>query len=330
MYYNSILKTIGNTPLVKINMESPATVLAKLEHLNPSGSLKDRPALFMIEEAERQGQLKPGGTIIDASSGNYGISLAMIGAIKGYSVIICVPDRTSKEKQQTIKAYGAEVIVCPDTANVENPKGYHNQAIKLHKKIPNSFMPNQYLNITNAIAHYNSTGPEIWHQTEGKITHFISGAGTCGTISGVGKYLKEQNPTIKVIGIDSPNSFRATKGNPKQYQIEGIGIDLDSPVVDYSLMDEIIEVSDENAFSYVPLLASKYGFLVGLSSGAVAYAAINYTKQLTKDDIVVIIFGDSGRAYLTKNIFAESKSEQLKPVTNKLRRHTFSNQKQIL
>ncbi|TET05980.1 cysteine synthase family protein [Candidatus Dependentiae bacterium] len=330
MYYNSLLKTIGNTPLVKINLESPASILAKLEYLNPSGSLKDRPALFMIEEAERKGLLKAGNTIIDASSGNYGISLAMIGAIKGYSVIICVPEKTSTEKQQTIKAYGAELIVCPDTANVEDPNSYHNLAIKLSKEIPNSFIPNQYLNLSNTETHYKSTGPEIWHQTEGKITHFIAGAGTCGTISGVGQYLKQQNPAIKIIGVDSPNSFRATKGNPKPYQIEGIGIDLDSPVVDYTVMDEIIEVSDKDAFSYVPLLASKYGFLVGLSSGAVAYATAQYTKQLTKDNYVVIIFGDSGRAYLTKNIFAESKSEQSKSVTNRLRRHTLSNQKQIL
>jgi len=224
----------------------------------------------------------------------------------------------------------AELNVCPDTANVEDPNSYHNLAIKLSKEIPNSFIPNQYLNLSNTETHYKSTGPEIWHQTEGKITHFIAGAGTCGTISGVGQYLKQQNPAIKIIGVDSPNSFRATKGNPKPYQIEGIGIDLDSPVVDYTVMDEIIEVSDKDAFSYVPLLASKYGFLVGLSSGAVAYATAQYTKQLTKDNYVVIIFGDSGRAYLTKNIFAESKSEQSKSVTNRLRRHTLSNQKQIL
>lgn len=304
MYYNSLLDTIGNTPLVKIGLGTPATIFAKLEYFNPGGSLKDRPALFMVEEAERQGLLKPGYILIDASSGNYGIALAMIGAIKGYPVIICVPERTSQEKKQAIKAYGAQLIIGKDTDQMASPDSYHAIAERLHKENPNSFMPNQYLNTANAQAYYQSLGPEIWKQTTGKITHFIAGAGTCGTLCGTGRYLKEQNPTIKIIGIDTPNSFRATKGNPKPYQIEGIGVDMDSEMVDYSVIDEMIEVPDEKAFAFLPGLASKQGFLVGLSSGAVAYAAQQYAQYLSKNDCVVIIFGDSGRSYLTKNIFA--------------------------
>jgi len=297
--HDSLLNTVGNTPLVKINLKSPATVWAKLEYLNPSGSLKDRSARYMIEQAEKNGQLKPGDTIIDASSGNYGIALAMIGAIKGYKVIICVPDRTSPEKQQTIKAYGADLVVCPDTADLDNPCGYHTKAEQIHHEIPNSFMPNQYSNPANAEGNYHSLGKEIWNQTKGKITHFIAGAGTCGTLTGAGRYLKEQNPNIKIIGIDSPNSFRSTKGNPKPYNIEGIGVDLDSELVDYSAIDEFIEISDKDAFSYVPALASR-GFLVGLSSGAVACAIERYSKHLSEHDCVVTIFGDSGRSYLSK------------------------------
>jgi len=308
MPYKSLLDGIGNTPLVNIHLSTPPTVYAKLEYLNPSGSLKDRPALFMIEDAEERGLLKPGDTIVDASSGNYGISLAMIGALKGYSVVICVPDRTSQEKQLAIKAYGAELIVCKDTADLHDPNGYHTMAEKLHEDIPNSFMPNQYANLSNGKAYYKTLGPEIWKQTEGRITHFIAGAGTCGTLNGTGRYLKEQNPNVKIIGVDSPNSFRSTKGNPKKYNIEGIGVDLESPLLDYSIIDEFLEISDEDAFSCVPKLAST-GFLVGLSSGAVTSAAYTYTKTLKKEDCVVIIFGDSGRAYLTKHVFTQPENK---------------------
>jgi len=299
MHYKSLLETIGNTPLVKLNLKTNASVYAKLEHLNPSGSLKDRSALHMIEQAEKDGLLKPGGTIVDASSGNYGISLAMIGAIKGYEVIVCVPDRTSMEKQQTIRAYGARLVVCPDTADIDDPSGYHTKAEKLHRDIPGSFMPNQYSNPANARGHYQSMGPEIWKQTNGKVTHFIAGAGTCGSLVGAGRYLKEQNPNIKVIGVDSPNSFRSTKGNPKPYNIEGIGVDLDSELLDYSVIDDFIEISDKDAFSFTPHLASR-GIMGGLTSGAVACAIEKYSEHLTENDYVVTIFGDSGRSYLSK------------------------------
>jgi cystathionine beta-synthase len=257
----------------------------------------------MIEEAERTGKLKPGGTIIDASSGNHGISVAMIGALKGYPVTITVSEKISQEKLQTIKAYGANVIMCPSTSFIEDPRSYHSQAVALHKKTPNSFMPDQYFNVDNARAHAELLGPEIWQQTDGKITHFFAGAGTGGTISGVGSYLKKQNPAIKVLAIDAATSFNATKGNPTPYKIEGYGIDWDSPVLDRSIIDEILPVSDENAIAMLKTLARK-GFLVGGTSGGIAHAACEYAKKnLTENDHAVIIFGDSGRAYLTRNFY---------------------------
>jgi len=210
--YRSLLDAIGNTPLVAVNFDSPATIYAKLEYLNPGGSLKDRSAFFMIEQAEKQGLLQPGGIIIDASSGNQGISTAMIGAIKGYKVIITVSEKISKEKMDAIKSYGAEIIVCPAVDFIEDPKHYHSQAVALHKSTPNSYMPNQYFSTMNSQAHYHLLGPEIWQQTQGTITHFIAGAGTCGTISGVGRYLKEQNPAVRVIALDAATSYRATGG----------------------------------------------------------------------------------------------------------------------
>jgi cystathionine beta-synthase len=301
--HKHLLDTIGNTPLARIPFATPATLYAKLEYLNPGGSIKDRSALFMVEHAEKAGILQPGGTIIEASSGNQGIALAMIGAAKGYKVIITTTPKFSQEKLQTIQAYGAEIVMCPPTSFIEDPNSYHSTACRLHKETPNSFMPNQYFNPVNAQAHYTLTGPEIWQQTNGTITHFFAAAGTGGTIYGTGKYLKEQNPNIKIIAIDAKNSFYSTKGNPKPYKLEGVGIDFASDVVDYTMMDDIIPVSDEDAFAMLKNLARNYGFLVGLSSGAVAWGAQHYMPQLKKDDVAVMIFGDSGRAYLTKNVY---------------------------
>jgi len=303
MMHESMLKAVGNTPLVKINFPTPAPLYAKLEYLNPSGSMKDRSALYMIEKAEQDGILKPGGTIIDASSGNHGIAVAMIGRLKNYKVIITVSEKISKEKLQTIQAYGADVVMCPATKFIEDPQSYHSQAAALAEKTPNSFMPNQYFNVSNAEGHYKSLGPELWRQTNGKITHFFAGAGTGGTISGAGKYLKEQNPDVKIIAIDAANSLYATKGNPKPYKVEGIGIDFESDVLDHSVVDEIIPVSDEHALPMLKTLAAKYGVLAGPSSGAVAYVAQQYCKKLKAKDCAVMIFGDSGRAYLTKNFY---------------------------
>ena len=301
--HEHILSTIGNTPIARLPFNTTATLYAKLEYLNPGGSIKDRSASYMIEHAEKTGLLKPGGTIIEASSGNQGISLAMIGAAKGYKVIITTNSKFSQEKLQTIQAYGAEIIMCPPTSFIEDPQSYHSTACRLQKETPNSFMPNQYFNPVNAQAHYSLTGPEIWKQTNGSITHFFAAAGTGGTVYGTGKYLKEQNTNIKVIAIDSINAFHSTKGNPKPYKLEGVGIDFDSDVVDYDMMDEIIGVSDEDAFAMLQNLARNYGFLVGLSSGAVAWGAHNYLPQLKEGDVAVMIFGDSGRAYLTKNVY---------------------------
>jgi len=299
----NLLDAIGSTPLVKVPFDTKAEVFAKLEYLNPGGSIKDRSALFMIEEAEKIGLLKPGGTIIEASSGNQGVACAMIGAIKGYKVIITVSSKISEEKVKTIRAYGAKVVICPATNSIDDPESYHNQAIALAKKTPNSFMPNQYFNLSNPKAHYTTLGPEIWHQTDGKITHFFAAAGTGGTISGAGKFLKEKNPKIKIIAVDIDTSFHSTKGHPKPYKMEGIGIDFKTHCLNESVIDEFIPVSDEHGLGMLKIMASQYGFLVGTGSGAVSYAVQSYLNKLTKDDVAVMLFGDSGRAYLSKNYY---------------------------
>lgn len=294
--YSNILQVIGNTPLVRLAEHQ--NIYLKLEYLNPGGSIKDRPALFMIEEAEKSGQLKPGDTIIDASSGNFGATLAMIGAIKGYKVVITVPEKISAEKLGAIKAYGAEVIVCPVVHDVSNPQHYRRKVEEVQKSLPNSFRPNQYYNENNPLCHFSVLGPEIWRQTEGKITHLFVGIGTGGTISGVGKYLKAQNQAIKIIGVDSDTSSRATNGNPGSSKVEGIGIDPDMILIDYTVIDTIINISDSDAFNTVKTIATQNGILLGPSSGAVIAAVLQY--QFTPDDLVVVICPDSGKAYLSK------------------------------
>jgi cystathionine beta-synthase len=302
-HYGNVLDAIGNTPLVKVPLKTPASVLAKLEYLNPGGSIKDRTALYMIEEAERRGLLKPGGTIIEASSGNQGIAIAMIGAVKGYQVIITVSEKVSTEKKQALEAYGAELVICPAVSNVKDPRHYHHRAEVLQKAIQGSFMPNQYFNTANPDAHYHTLGPEIWRQTRGKVTHFIAAVGTGGTISGAGRYLKEQNPNVQVIGVDTANSFRSTDGRPKPYKLEGIGVDFQTPCLDNAVVDEFIAVTDEDAIAALRRFAVCHGLLLGGSSGAVAHAVTEYLPHLTASDRVVIIFPDSGRAYLSKNYF---------------------------
>ncbi len=297
--FPTYLEAIGNTPMVQLDFDIKPTLLAKLEFMNPGGSIKDRSALFMIEEAERTGLLKPGGTIVEASSGNQGIALSMIGRLKGYNIIITVPDRTSQEKIGTLQAYGVKVYVCPDTDSLDDPEGYHAKAESLHHAIPDAFMPNQYYNIQNPKAHYLTTGPEIWQQTQGKVTHCFMAMGSCGTISGVGKYLKEQNPNIKIIGIDAATSKFSSPTNPKKYKIEGIGVDVVSDTLDQSVIDEVVPIKDEVVFQMTKDLANR-GYLVGLSSGAVMHTVLEHAENLSKDDVVVAIFADSGRAYLSK------------------------------
>jgi cystathionine beta-synthase len=297
--FHSHLSLIGNTPIAKLDFDVKPTILAKLEYLNPGGSIKDRAALFMIEDAEKNGLLKPGGTIVEASSGNQGIALSMIGALKGYDVIITVPDRTSFEKISTLQAYGAKVYVCPDTDDLHDPEGYHAKAEELHEKIKDSFMPNQYYNIKNPLAHYLTTGPEIWQQTQGKVTHCFIGMGSCGTISGVGKYLKEKNENIQIIGVDAATSKLSSPDNPKTYKTEGIGVDVIADTLNREVIDEVIPIKDQDAFTMTKKLAVQ-GLLVGLSSGAVMHVILDKAKQLNENDVVVAIFADSGRAYLSK------------------------------
>ncbi len=304
MIYEHVYDAIGNTPLIHVPFDFNAPLYAKLEYLNPGGSIKDRSAYYMVCQAEKSGILAPGGTIIDASSGNHGISLAMIGAIKGYKVIITTTEKFAEEKKQAILAYGAQIVMCPAVPFLDDPRSYHSVAQRLHKEIPNSFLANQYYNTENREGHYHSLGPEIWNQTEGKITHYFAAAGTGGTISGAGRYLKEKNKNIKVIALDSDMSYRSTNGCPKPYKIEGIGIDFDTPVLDYSVIDEFVTVSDDNALPMLKTLARSSGILVGPSSAAVAYGAQEYArKNMNSSDFGVIIFGDSGRAYLTKNYY---------------------------
>jgi cystathionine beta-synthase len=301
--FNSLLDAIGNTPLVRVPFNTPAKVYAKLEYLNPGGSIKDRAALYMIQEAERLGLLKPGGTLIEASSGNQGIATAMIGAMKGYKVIITVSEKISEEKQKTLQAYGAQLIRCKPTLHLDDGASYHAKAVEIHKNTPNSFMLNQYFNPTNAGAHYSMLGPEIWQQTQGTITHYCAAAGSGGTVSGAGKYLKEQKPDLKVIAVDVPNSYRSTDKNPQPYKLEGIGVDYDTPLLNTAIIDDFFLSGDDESIAMLKTMAREYGLLIGPSSGAVAYAASQIAQNLTEHDTLVMIFGDSGRAYLTKNFY---------------------------
>lgn len=309
MHYENITDLIGNTPLVRIP-HIPGNCYAKLEYFNPGGSIKDRSAWYMIQAAEKRGDLRPGGTIIEASSGNQGISAAYIGAARGYNVIVTVSEKVSSEKKAALAAYGARVIVCPATTLLTDPISYHSVALELYKNTPNSFMLNQYFNPDNPAAHYALLGPEIWRQTQGSITHFIAGAGSGGTISGAGRYLKEQNPHIKIIAVDTATSYRATQGHPQPYALEGLGIDYETPLLDTAVIDEFVPVADESAITALRVLARSYGLLVGPASGAVAHAALQKSADLPENSHVVILFGDSGRAYLSKQFFIDPSNER--------------------
>lgn len=312
-YHENILGIVGNTPLIKLNKitkDVNATILAKLEFMNPGGSVKDRIAVYMVEKAIKNGLLKPGGTIVEATSGNTGIGLAMYAAVKGFKAIFTIPDKVSQEKINLLKAFGAEVIVCPTNVPPDSPESYYEVAKKIVKETPNSYFVNQYHNEDNVEAHYMTTGPEIWEQTGGRIDYLIAGAGTGGTISGVGKFLKEKNPDIKIIAVDPVGSvyhdwFKYKRLiEPKVYMIEGIGEDMLCETMHFEVIDDIVQVSDEEAFFMARRLAREEGILAGGSSGAAVYAALKISKDLSKDKVVVVILPDTGRNYISK-IFNE-------------------------
>jgi len=309
MWHNNILQVIGNTPMVRLNRVTRTvrpTLLAKLEYLNPGGSVKDRIGVAMLEEAEKSGQIRPGGTVIEGTSGNTGMGLALAAAIKGYQCIFTMPDKMSQEKIDALRALGAEVIVTPSHVEHNDPRSYHSGALRLSREIPNSLFPNQYENPANAEAHYQTTGPEIWNQTEGKLTHVVIGVGTGGTITGIARFLKEKNPNVRVIGADPEGSIFAEmfktgrKPQVQPYKMEGIGQDEMPANVDFSVIDEIHSVSDRDAFLRARQLARAEGIFAGGSSGAVLHVALKCAEKLTENDTVVIIVADSGTRYLSK------------------------------
>ena len=310
-YQENILATIGNTPLVKINKickEIPALVLCKVETFNPGHSIKDRMAIKMLEDAENRGDIKPGGTIIECTSGNTGMGLAIAAAVKGYKCIFTTSDKQSKEKIDLLKAVGAEVIVCPTNVEPDDPRSYYSVAERLSEEIPNSYWCNQYDNLSNRQAHYESTGPEIWEQTEGKITHLVVGVGTGGTVSGTAKYLKEQNPDIKIWGIDTYGSvfkkyhetgvFDAKEIYP--YITEGIGEDILPKNVDFSLIDHFEKVTDKDGAIMCRRLAQEEGILLGYSAGSAFAGLLQLKDQLKPDDVVVVVIHDHGSRYVGK------------------------------
>lgn len=309
--YDNILETIGNTPMIKMNnitKDLPGTILAKVEYFNPGHSVKDRMALQMIENAEKEGLLKPGGTIIECTSGNTGMGLALAAIVKGYKLICTLSDKQSKEKMDILRAMGAEIHVCPTNVAPEHPDSYYSVAERLNKEIPNSYYPFQYDNPGNAQAHYESTGPEIWEQTDGKITHFVVGVGTGGTISGVGKYLKEKNPNIKIWGADTYGSvfkkYHETgefdENEIYSYITEGIGEDILPKNVDFSVIDHFEKITDKDGALVTRELAKKEGLFLGYSAGSAFQVLRQMKHELKEDDVVVVLFHDHGSRYVGK------------------------------
>jgi cystathionine beta-synthase len=309
---DSILDAIGHTPLVRINSITrdvvPATVLAKLETFNPGNSIKDRMAVRMIEDAERQGLLEPGGTIIEGTSGNTGMGLAIAAIVKGYKCIFTTTDKQSKEKVDALKAFGAEVIVCPTNVDPEDPRSYYSVSSRLEKEVPNSWKANQYDNLSNTAAHYDQTAPEIWEQTGGRVTHLVAGVGTGGTISGVGRYLKERNPRIKVWGIDTYGSvfkkYKETgifdKNEIYPYITEGIGEDFLPKNVDFAVIDHFEKVTDKDAALMTRRIAREEGIFAGNSAGSAMAGLLQLKDHFTPDDVIVVVFHDHGSRYLGK------------------------------
>lgn len=313
MIHESIVDAIGNTPIVKLKRvidSLKVSVTAKVEYLNPGQSIKDRIAVKMIDDAEKNGLIKPGGTIIEGTSGNTGMGLALVAAVRGYKCIFTTTDKQSREKVDLLRALGARVDVCPTNVEPDDPRSYYSVAKRLSEEIPNSYYPNQYDNLSNREAHYETTGPEIWEQTGGLVTHFVAGIGTGGTITGAAKYLKEKNPDIKVIGVDSVGSVYKSyfetgifkKDEIKPYLTEGIGEDIIPKNVDFDYIDDVVQVNDKNALQMTRRLAKEEGLFIGGSCGAAVFGALEYAKKndLTKDDLMVIILPDSGSRYISK------------------------------
>ncbi len=300
----NVISALGNTPLVRLNnvtrgIRTP--VVAKLEFMNPGGSVKDRIGIRMIEEAERKGWLKPGGTIVEPTSGNTGVGLAMAAAVRGYKCIFVMPDKVAPEKMALLRAYGAEVVVTPTAVERDSPESYYSVADRLTREVPNAFQPNQYFNPMNPKTHYESTGPEIWRQTGGEITHFVAGVGTGGTISGTARFLKEQNPEIKVVGADPEGSIYTQPDDIHTYKVEGVGEDFWPGTIDPSLIDRWIKVTDKDSFTVARRLTREEGILVGGSCGMAAWAALEVAKEIDDPDaLVVVLMPDSGRGYLSK------------------------------
>jgi cystathionine beta-synthase len=312
-YLNHITEAIGNTPLVKLNNVTKGikpTILAKVEYLNPGNSVKDRMAIKMIEDAEKAGLLKPGGTIIEGTSGNTGMGLGLAAIAKGYKCIFTLADKQSKEKMDILRAVGAEVRVCPTNVAPDHPDSYYSVAKRLNEEIPNSFYPNQYDNMSNWAAHYESTGPEIWEQTAGKVTHFITGVGTGGTVTGISRYLKEQKPEVVTVGIDTYGSvFKKYKetgifdeNEIYSYATEGIGEDILPKNVDFDVIDTFVKVTDKDGAVMTRRLAKEEGLFVGWSCGTAVFGALEYAREnnLTEDDVIVVLLPDHGTRYLGK------------------------------
>jgi len=302
-YYDSVVDLIGNTPLVRLRNVTEgisATVLAKVEYFNPGGSVKDRIALRMVEEAEKEGLLKPGGTIVEPTSGNTGVGLALVAQLRGYECVFVCPDKVSEDKQNVLRAYGAEVVVCPTAVAPEDPRSYYNVSDQLARDIPGAWKPNQYVNPNNPRSHYETTGPEVWEQTAGRITHFVAGVGTGGTISGTGRYLKDvSGGTVRIVGAD-PEGSVYSGGTGRPYLVEGVGEDFWPDTYDRTVCDEIVEVTDRDSFELTRRLAREEGLLVGGSCGMAAVAALRVAAAAGPDAVVVVLLPDNGRGYLSK------------------------------
>jgi cystathionine beta-synthase len=300
--HETILQAIGHTPLVQLRRVTEGLqcpVYAKVESQNPGGSVKDRVGMAMIQEAERRGWLRPGGTIIEATAGNTGVGLAMAAAVKGYRCIFVLPDKMSQEKISLLKAYGAEVVITPTGVAPDAPESYNGVADRLAREIPGGWRPNQFTNLANPEIHYRTTGPEIWEQSQGRVTVFVAGVGTGGTLTGVARYLKEMNPEVKIIGAD-PEGSVLSGGSPKSWKVEGIGEDFVPKTFNSQLVDEWVRVSDAESFHTARALSRREGLLVGGSSGTAVAAALRYARRLTADDLVVVLCPDTGRNYLSK------------------------------